>query len=302
MSSNFPAGVVFSLWLTSMDVKSIFMCLLKCLVILMLSASFSMAGEHFEKVFSVSKNPCVVITNYTGVVTVKGWPRQEIKVVASNFTRNVEIDTELIGGKVRIATHVLDKLATTEKARVDYQIMIPEESNLDIRTNMGTLDVENIRGEVGIEVVEATVKVRGVTGYLQARSLGSKLTISHASGIIQMTTVSGDISFDHLQSNSVNANSTLGNISYDGDFVSRGKYTFTTNEGAIMIQCAAQASVEWDAKTVKGVIESDLPITSKKHSSVTKTNERQSLLGTLNQGDATVQLSTFSGKIKIIRK
>ncbi|MFN8008959.1 MAG: DUF4097 family beta strand repeat-containing protein [Terriglobia bacterium] len=223
-------------------------------------------------------------------------------MTASNFTRNVEIDTEQIGSKVRIATHVLDKLATAEKARVDYQILVPEETNLDIRTNMGTLDVENIRGEVGIDVVEATVRVRGVAGYIQAKSLGSKLTISNASGIIQTTTVSGDIMFDHLQSNSLNASSTLGNISYDGDFVSRGKYTFTTNEGAIMIQCAPKASVEWDAKTVKGVIESDLPITSKKHSSSPRMNERQSLLGTLNEGDATVQLSTFSGKIKIIRK
>ena len=285
-----------------MDVHSLLMSSFKGTVLLLLSAPLLMAGEHFEKVFSLSKNPCVTITNYTGVVTVKGWQRQEVKVIASNYTRNVEIDTELIGHKVRIATHVLDKLATTEKARVDYQIFVPEESNLDIRSNMGTLDVENIKGEIGIEVVEAIVKVRGVSGYLQARSLGSKLTISYASGIIQTTTVSGDILFDHLESKSVNANSTLGNISYDGDFVSLGRYTFNTNEGAIMIQCTDQASVEWDAKTVKGVIESDLPITSKKHSSVSRNNERQSLLGTLNRGDATVQLSTFSGKIKIIRK
>ena len=276
---------------------------LNCSVLIVLLAPFLMAGERFEKVFPVSKNPCVTIANYTGAVTVKGWQRQEVKVIAANYyTRNVEIDTELIGDKVKIATHVLDKLATTEKAKVDYQIFVPEESNLDIRTNMGTLDVENIKGEIGIEVVEATVKVSGASGYLQARSLGSKLAISNSSGIIQMTTVSGDILFDHLQSNSVNANSTLGNISYDGDFVSRGKYTFSTNEGAIMIRCTDQASVEWDAKTVKGVIESDLPITSKKHSSVARNYERQALLGTLNRGDATVQLSTFSGKIKITRK
>jgi len=285
-----------------MDAHSLLISSFKCTAFLLLSAPFLMAGERFEKVFQVTTNPCVMITNYTGGITVKGWQRQEVKVIAANFTRNVEIDTEVFGGKVKIATHVLDKLATTEKAKVDYEILVPEDSNLDIQTNMGTLDVENIRGKIEIDAVEATVKVDGVSGYLQARSLGSKLTISNASGMVQTTTVSGDILFDHLQSSSVNASSTLGNISYNGDFVSRGKYTFSTNEGAIMIQCAEQASVEWDAKTVTGVIESDLPITSKKHSSVPKSNEHQALLGTLNRGDATVQLSTFSGKIKIIRK
>ena len=97
--------------------------------------------------------------------------------------------------------------------------------------------------------------------------------------------------------------STLGNISYEGDFVSRGKYSFTTNEGVILIQCPSQASVEWEARTVKGGIESNLPIKSKSHSAAAQGFVgKQSLLGTLNQGDATVQLSTFSGKIKINRK
>src|SRR4029077_3500355 len=123
------------------DVHSLLISSLKCTAILLLSAPFLMAGDRFEKVFPVTKNPCVMITNYVGIVSVKGWQRQEVKVIATNFTRNVEIDTELIGGKVKIATHVLDKLATTEKAKVDYQILVPEDSNLDIQTNMGTLDV-----------------------------------------------------------------------------------------------------------------------------------------------------------------
>lgn len=276
--------------------------LISSLFLILLVPLFLTAGERFERSFPVSKSPSVMVANYTGDVIVKGWQRQEVKVIATNYTQNVEIDTEPIGNKVRITTHVLDKLATAEKARVDYQIFVPEESNLDVKSNMGKVEVDNIKGDIGIEVVEASVRVQGVSGYLQARSLGSKLAITNSSGIIQTTTVSGDIFFDRLQSNSVNANSTLGNISYEGDFISPGKYIFSTNEGTIMIRCTDQASVEWDAKTVKGVIESDLPIMSKKHSPATRNSQRQSLLGTLNRGDATVQVSTFSGKIKITRK
>ena len=261
------------------------------------------AADRSEKVFPVSKIPNLMVTNYTGAVSVKGWQNSEIKIISTKYSQNVEIDTEANTSKVRVSTHVLDKLASTEKAKVDYQIYVPEESNLDIRSNMGSVEVENIKGEVAIEVVEAAVKIVGVTGYLHTRSLGSKISISNSRGIIQTTTVSGDIFFSKLDSNNLTALSTLGNISYEGDFASGGKYNFSTNEGLILIQCPDQASVEWDAKTVKGVIESDLPIKAKTHRPATRDSYgKQSLLGTLNTGDATVQLSTFSGKIKINRK
>jgi DUF4097 and DUF4098 domain-containing protein YvlB len=129
------------------------------------------------------------------------------------------------------------------------------------------------------------------------------MLIENSSGIILATTVSGDIQFSKLDSNSVTAVSTLGNISYEGNFVSRGKYNFSTNEGIILVQCPDQASVEWDARTVKGKIKSNLPIRSKSHApSSVGVVGKQSLVGTLNQGEATVQLSTFSGEININRR
>jgi DUF4097 and DUF4098 domain-containing protein YvlB len=269
----------------------------------LLFAVLTLAADRVEKTFPVSKNPSLVLTNYTGAVSVKGWQNPEIKVICTKYSQNVEIDIESTANRVRLATHVLDKLASAERARVDYQISVPEESNLDVRSNMGSVEVENIKGEVGIDVVEAAVKVTGVSGYLHARSLGSPMTITDSRGIIQANTVSGDMSFRKLDSNNLTATSTLGDISYEGDFVSRGKYKFETNEGVILIQCPDQASVEWEARTVKGGIESNLPIKSKNHApSGRSLIGRQSLLGTLNQGDATVQLSTFSGKIKINRK
>ena len=154
-----------------------------------------------------------------------------------------------------------------------------------------------------MDVVDAPVRVVGTAGYVVAKSLGSKLEISQSRGIIQTNSVSGDIVFSKLESDNVIASSTLGNIFFEGDFKSGGKYNFSTNEGYISIHCPDQASVEWDAKTVKGAIESDLPIKSKNHHSAPRNSlERQSLFGTLNSGDATVQLSTFSGKIRIRRK
>ena len=270
---------------------------------LVLSAISSQAADRIEKIFPVSKNPNFLLTNYSGVISITSWQSSEIKAVCIKHSQNVEIDTESSGNKVRISTHVLDKLASPEKAKVDYQIFVPEESNVQVQSNMGNVVIENVKGEISVDVVDAPVRVTGVTGYVNAKSLGSKLEISQSKGIIQTNTVSGDIVFTKLDSNNVTALSTLGNIFYEGDFIGGGKYNFSTNEGLISIHCPDQASVEWDARTVKGGIESDLPIKSKNHHSVSQNlYGKQALFGTLNSGDATVQLSTFSGKIRIRRK
>jgi len=261
------------------------------------------AADRIEKTFPVSKNASLILTNYTGTISVKGWQNSEVKVVCTKHSQNVEIDTESTPSKVKVTTHVLDKLATADKARVDYQVYVPEEATIEIVNNMGTVDVENIKGAVKVDVFEAVVKIAGVQGGVQATSLGSKLTISESTGPIQATTVSGDIAFSKLDSNSVTANSTLGNISYQGDFVRLGNYRFSTNEGVILVQCPEQASVEWNARTVKGKIRSNLPIRSKNHvPSSAGIAGKQSLFGTLNQGDANVTLSTFSGEININRR
>jgi hypothetical protein len=279
------------------------LCLRFATVVFLVPVTCLQAADRIEKIFPVSKNASLMLTNYTGAVSVKGWQNSEVKVVYTRYSQNVEIDMESTPSKVKVVTHVLDKLAAAEKARVDYQVYVPEEATLEILNNMGTVDVENIKGGVKVDVIEAVVKISGVHGGVQATSLGSKVAISDSTGPIQTTTVSGDIVFSRLASNSVTANSTLGNVTYEGDFIRLGNYRFSTNEGIILVQCPEQASVEWNARTVKGKIRSNLPIRSKNHApSSTGIAGKQSLLGTLNQGDANVTLSTFSGEININRR
>ncbi|MDE2755124.1 MAG: hypothetical protein OXI92_01100, partial [Acidobacteriota bacterium] len=77
-------------------------------------------------------------------------------------------------------------------------------------------------------------------------------------------------------------------------------YKLSTTDGQISVISDEEASEEWEAQTVKGSIKTDLPIKTKKHRPLW--SDRHSLLGTLNEGSATVQLSTFSGPIQIKRQ
>jgi len=261
------------------------------------------AAERVERLFPVSKNPTVSIVNYSGVTSVKGWQTPQVKAVCTKYSQNVRIDTNSSGNWVGISTHVLDRLASPENVKVDCQILTPEESNMEIRSNLGEVTVENIKGDMIIDVVNAQVKVAAVTGNIDAKSLGSKLEIANSKGTIRTNTVSGDILLSNLDSDTVTASSTLGNIVYEGIFLSGGKYNFSSNEGQITIQCTQDPSVRWDARTFKGTIENNLPSKLEAaRSSLRGRPGKQFLLGTTHSGNATVQLSTFSGRIQINRR
>ena len=224
------------------------------------------AVDREEKTLNVGNEPTIIIVNYSGSISVEGGPNKVVTIIGIRHSENVEIDTEAGPNRVRVTSHVLDKLATAENTVVDYELYVPETSNLEIRSNMGDVAVRNIRGQVSVDVVEAAVKVADVEGYINACSLGRKsVEVTQSKGTIQATTVIGDILLDQLESDNVKANSTLGNITYKGNFMGGGSYNLSSTDGQISVICDEEASVEWEARTVKGSIKTNLPIKSKKH-------------------------------------
>ena len=270
---------------------------------LILALPLAVGADHHreEKIFNVGDSPTIILVNYSGVISVEGGKNKVVMVIGVRHSENVEIDSEVGPNRVRITSHVLDELAAAENTVVDYELYVPERSNLEIRSNMGVVTVRNIQGQVSVDVVEAEVKVAGVEGYVNASSIGRKtVEVTQSKGTIQATTVIGDIVLDRLESDNVKANSTLGNITYKGNFMEGGSYNLSSTDGQISVICDEEASVEWEARTVTGSIKTNLPIKSKQHRPLWR--DRQSLLGTLNEGAATVQLSTFSGPIEIKRQ
>jgi DUF4097 and DUF4098 domain-containing protein YvlB len=262
-----------------------------------------LAADRVERVFSVSPSPSVAITNYAGMIRAQSWPNAQIKLVATKYSKHVAIQMETSSNWVRLTSEVADRLAKPEAVRVDYEVWVPGESSLEVRSNMGSVHVEGIRGDVNIDVMNAAVLFTGTSGDARVNSLDGRVEIRQAEGIIHVTTVSGDIVLKGVKSRSLLATTATGNLSYEGDFLPGGKYQLSSYQGSIFVQCPAQASVEWNAKSVTGGIESNLPIESKRrHARRPLSPNMHALVGTLNSGDATVNLFTTTGKIRIHRK
>lgn len=263
----------------------------------------SAAGnDRFEKRFPVGATPTVIVTNDNGLITVRGTPRSEVHVVATKRSSNVEIDTEPMGNRLRFDTHLFDRNMKPQERTVDYVLEVPEKTSLEIHNVGGRVKVDGVSGGLSIDALNSSIELNDIHGSMILRSVSGNMSVARSSGRIEANSISGDLQFTDLSSQSVDGSTTSGNISFEGNFYDNGRYTLSNYSGFIDIATPADSSFELDARSVKGSVQSEIPLKSKSHTPFNPAVMRQSLLGVYNDGAASVHLSSFSGKIRIRKK
>src|SRR5579862_3842769 len=104
------------------------------------AAIFVMAlpvSAHVEKHFPVQGRPVVILQNASGHIEVKSWKKQEVMVVGDQASKNVSIDTEQAGSRIEVDTQIVDPSAHPADLIANYVITVPEETELQIRTDSG---------------------------------------------------------------------------------------------------------------------------------------------------------------------
>lgn len=276
------------------------------LLLLPLGALAAAGPARLEKAYDTTPGPRINLTNLTGQVVVRGWDKLQVRAVCATASPRVEIDTEAFprtgpAEKIHFVTHVLDALVTGRDEAADYELQVPAGSSLEIRNRQGSVRVENMQGDVSVESVGATISVANVAGHLAVRSVGGDIEIIRPSGRVEVNSITGNLRFLAPTSSDLRASTTSGRITYDGDFVAGGDYILSAYSGDMDILCPPSASFELSAKTVKGKVDNAFPLTPNRHSA-SPLSSAHSLLGTHSTGKATVELTSFSGTIRIRRQ
>jgi DUF4097 and DUF4098 domain-containing protein YvlB len=77
-----------------------------------------------------------------------------------------------------------------------------------------------------------------------------------------------------------------------------GEYILSTYSGDIEVALPPAASFDLTAKTVKGKVDNTFSLTPKRHAAPSFSTG-YSLLGTHSTGNASVELTSFSGRIRV---
>ena len=261
-------------------------------------------SNRSEKTFEAATNPRITVTNMRGQILVRGWDKAQVHVVYSVVSPHVEVDTEVLpanqpADKIHFATHLLDPLLTGKDQSADYNLDVPMGADLEIRNTQGSVRIEKFQGDdTSVETVGGAIVVSDFTGHLFLRSVGGNIEVLRPSGRVEAYSITGDLHFVSPATSKLRGMTTSGRILFEGDFADGGDYSLSEYSGDMEILCPPSASFELIAKTDRGKLENEMPMTIR-HRAATPLSSANSLFGTHLTGKATVTLRSFSGTIRI---
>ena len=264
------------------------------------------AGQHLEKHFTVNARPVVVIHNVAnGRIEVKSWKTKEVDVVASQTSDKIGFDMEQAGDRIDVTANILDTSAQPRELEASLLLTVPEETELQLKTETGLIYVEQVMGDMTLESVAGDVHLKEVSGYIIVRTTEGSLVCTQCAGKLDFKSISGGAQILQPGLTNVSLFTTSGNILFDGDFVRTGLYTMKSGKGLVEVRFSGNDSFDLKAQTATGTVDNQAAAYLKPDSHGVKhwtSKFTKGLFGTVGQGLAKVELSSYSGTIRILKR
>jgi DUF4097 and DUF4098 domain-containing protein YvlB len=215
-----------------------------------------------------------VVPSTSGRVEVLGFKRGSGRAVD-----NMKVDVVESGRGVNICV-----------IRTDIDSYCDEEGmHQNDRRSRWSRDDDWGNGRINLEVaVPANLTVR-------PSSVSGNVDVNGANGDISASSVSGDVTLEHLRASSVRANSVSGNVTVRIDqLTGNGDFSFHSVSGDVVLEVPRDFGAELSMSTVSGDIDSDFPITLGNGRM-----NRRSLNARIGAGGRRLDVSTVSGDLKL---
>src|ERR1700694_4993018 len=208
------------------------------------------APQHVETHCAVKGRPVVVIQNVAnGRIEVKSWRNPEVVVAATQASSKISIDTEQADERVDVTATVLDNSAPANELEANFQLTVPEEAELQLRTQTGLVYVEQVMGDMTLQSVAGDIHLKEVSGYIVVRTTVGSLVCTQGAGKLDFNSMSGNAQVVQPGLTSVSLFTMSGNILYDGDFIRTGIYTMKSGRGTVEVHFSGNDSFDLKAQT-----------------------------------------------------
>ena len=257
------------------------------------------AAAKKECRYPAAPNASVNVVNQFGDVNVRPAAGSQIVVSANTTSEQVEVDCSQVDGRVEATTHFLQR-ADSAHGRVDYEISIPPSVSVSVRNASGPIHLNGLNADISLRSDTAAIEVRDLSNaHLRVMTVNGPVTLQNVTGgYVEVLSSGGDVHLNSVSGPKVTVSTTSGSISYAGDFGHGGEYSLTNHTGNIDVALPSSASVDLDARSSHGSVEDSFPLQQKTHLTNTLVAGR-SFAGTSNSGSSSVQLRSFSGKIRV---
>jgi hypothetical protein len=247
----------------------------------------------------------LVVQNINGSITVNGKETAECRIEADievkaksneeakKLLDKVEIKVASLGKQLSVKVHQ-PKLQSKESVKVDFEITVPRQADLQLYTSNGSLDIADITGQIKGKTNNGSISTVETAGETRLHTNNGKIEVSKADlkpGAIGVN--NGEITCKHITGDiDVEANNGKVAVSYAKTASKMCNVSITTDNGAIDFTGPVNFSAEVKAETQIGSITTDLPLSVNGWMG-------KSVSGKLGTGEGKLRLKTSIGSIRI---
>jgi len=253
------------------------------------------AQKTEEFTYKVAPKAVVSITNNYGPIAVKPSRNRQVVVTAVSHSDAVSFHNEQHGNRIELGSRSL----TPANRLAEYTVLVPSDSRVALHSLDGALRAEGLNGDLMLKATTASVEVRDISdAHIHVKTLSGPITLTAIrNSHLDVRSVSGNVGLRNVKGSSVEVNSGSGRIIYDGDPGTSGEYLLTSHSGDLDVSIPAKASVEIEARSLKG--ELDPGFTSSDTIRATRQKDLLMQPGIVNA--SRFVLRSFKGKIHMKR-
>src|SRR5579863_1966373 len=263
-------------------------------------------GQTVEKQFKITGRPVVVIHNVAnGRIEVKSWKNAQVDIVGTQTSNKIAFEIEQVGDRIDVTASVLDPSAQPLELQANLQLTVPEETELQLKTETGLIYVEQVMGDMKLESYGGDVHLKEVSGYIIVKTTSGSLVCTQCAGKLDFSSIGGNAQILQPQLNNVNLMTTTGNVLFDGDFVRTGLYSMKSGKGLVEVHFSSTDSFDLKAQTATGTVDNQASAFLKPDSHTARHIASKAIhgfVGTVGMGLAKVELSSYSGTIRIMKR
>jgi hypothetical protein len=173
---------------------------------------------------------------------------------------------------------------------VDFDVLVPIETQVDVNTSNGAIVVEDIQGTILLDTSNGAIDVYDSSGTLTADTSNGRIEVVRFVGDLRLDTSNGEMWLEQV-AGTVSAETSNGSVHYTGT-PTVGANRIRTSNGSVTVRVPLDASIAFNASTSSGKIRSSLALAGD-----TEGNEWSAQLNP--PANVTLDLRTSNGTIRI---
>jgi DUF4097 and DUF4098 domain-containing protein YvlB len=267
--------------------------------------------QQTDTTVSVPAGTRLELSNHAGTTHITSWDRDAVRIRAQHGSRDV-IEIELRGSVLSVQ----GERYRGGPSMVDYEITVPRAmavsvdgveneitiegvgGDIEVGTVEGGVTIRGAGGEVSVATVEGDIVLEGGRGRIAITGVEGMVSVTGASGPVTVETVDGDITLENVESADVDLGTVDGNVTYNGTVEDGGRYRLTSHDGDLVLGVPGGINATVSVATFDGTFDAD-PAFSVQVSQI-RAGRRFSF--TLGTGSARVELESFDGAIRLVRR